>query len=916
MKIKLLLLSFFLGSCTYQLLGQTNPNNPLGISVSLDLRSQNLLDAFSAIEANYPISFFYREDWIPRDEINKSWNGVPLAQILDELLKGSSLGYRLYDNFGIIIARETDLVNLEGFSYESYVADVNELDESKKKQLLTTYVVGDSMVRPLPLVANIKGTVYNYETEEALAGAQIGFPDLKKLVLTDSMGRFDAELPTGTHEVILEGAGHEKRTITAIIYSDGEWDIALSYTAYQLEEVLMEGEAEGQSSSSAEAGKIQLSMIDVRRSPSLMGEVDIVNTILLVPGVSTVGEAATGFNVRGGNIDQNLVMQDGQMIFNSAHLLGFYSIFNPDVVQNLTLYKGHIPAQYGGRVSSVLDVEMTEGSFKRLRGKGSFGLLSSKLMFDGPIIKNNTSFLIAARAAYPNLIGRYIKQLKDLTESNAYYGDLTMKITQKLGDLGKLSLFGYASQDVFKFRQSFGFDWQNLSAGLEWSQIFSSRFSTRLRVSAGRYLSSFFNGEGADATSNTAGVDNLKWKADAQIVPVSSHNINLGWDGTLYKILNNDVKPFGEISSAEPRSALKDDGLEMGLYINDEFDLNYFLGFSAGLRFSFYQNLGPFEVWEYSEGLVRSPVNVTGSTVYEKGETIQTYTGLEPRISARIRFNESTTIKASYNRIFQYIHLLSNTISATPVDVWQVSNPYFPAQSANNFSLGFFKDFQGKIWQSSLEFFYRTMDGLVVAKNFAELLGNDHVETEVLNAQGLAYGSEFSLRYNLDQFDVEGSVTYMRSFRQTINNAEGQQINNGDWFPSDFDTPLNINISFKYFPRPSRTIAASFVYRTGRPVTTPQGVYSIYPSLTVPLFSERNQFRIPDYHRLDLSYTFDDGMFYRRKTKTDLTVSLYNLYARKNAYSIFFRKEDGRFNAYQLAILGTVLPFISYNFSF
>ncbi len=884
---------------------------------------QHLLQIFHQLEARYPIQFFYKEEWIPRRPLDISFDQQPLGEVLNRLVAAANLGFVQYATHSFIIAPQIELFDLDAFSYTEYVEEVDALDDREKKARTDRlFIVGDSTLRPLPAQANISGILRDLDTEEPLAGGQISFPELGTGTFSASGGKFEIRIPTGKHEAIIKAPGREEIITQIVAFSDGSLEISLGYTAFQLDEVLLQAGSEGQSAESRQAGRVQLSMINIKRSPALMGEVDIINAILLLPGVSTAGEASSGFNVRGGNIDQNLIIQDAHMLFNSSHLLGFFSVINPDIVKSATLYKGHIPAQYGGRVSSVLDIDLMEGSTRTYKGQGSIGLFASKFMMSGPIQREKSSFVVGIRGAYPNLITNNIDRVADVALSSSYYGDITLKLTQRVGEMGKFSIYGNASTDFFRFNREFGFGWNNYSAGLSWQQIYSDQLSFKAEVNGSRYTSNFFNLNDILGSSNDTGIDNINYRLNVQYVPVRSHDIHAGISGTYVNILPNAQNPHGENSALIPRIAQKDQGLEVGLYINDDFDLNSFVSFSVGLRFSYFQNMGAFQVYDYAAGLELKPTNVTDSTYYEPGQSITSYNGLEPRISMRVLFDETSSIKLSYNRVNQYIHLLSNTASATPIDIWQVSNPYFPAQKADNFSVGFFKNFQNKIWQTSVEFFYREMKGLVVPKDFANLLGNPNIETEVLNAVGQAYGAELSIKRNFGKLDVEGSFTYSRSFRRTQGNLEGITVNNGDWFPSDFDSPINVSLSLKYRPSLTKTISASFIYRTGRPITVPSTAYAVYPSWFVPNFSERNSFRIPDYHRLDLAYTFDDGLISRRKVTTEFTFSLYNVYARKNAYSVFFRKKTDEFTlkssfqAYQLAILGTVLPFFSYNFKF
>lgn len=897
------------------LFSQSKDQLLLETKITASFSAQNLLEIFEQLERSYELRFFYKEEWIPRTPITLIFNEASLRQVLNTLLQDRKLAFAQYGEKAIIVGRESDLQILNQFSYEQYLTDIESPGQGIEEKGFVE-IIGDSMIRPLPLTASIQGSIYDEETEIALVGAQIFFPQLNIGAFSDSEGNFSMKIPTGRYKAEIEAPGHEKLRIGVWVFSDGTWEIPLYYTAYQLTEVLLEAESVGQNRQSPEAGKVNISIVDIRKRPALLGEVDIVNTVLLLPGVTSVGEAATGFNVRGGNVDQNLLMLAGNPIYNSSHLFGLFSIFNPDIVQNATLYKGHIPAQYGGRISSVLDVKVKDGSYRKLRGKLSIGLLSSKLSLDGPIVKGKSSFVLGLRGAYPDVLTSYVVRIPEVFRSSTYYADASGKFTQKLGDDGKLTFFAYGSKDAFSFAEGFGFKWDNFSSSLEWNQLYNSQLSTNLELKTTHYLSTFSNENGAGGSSNETGIDNHSLKANVQYVPNNQHNFNFGLEANIYNVLDNVTEPLGPNSIVIPSRFNKDQGLEFALYANDNFDLNDYVRFSAGLRYGTFAALGPYDVVQYAEGADRTPSNATGVVSYEQGETLRRFHNLEPRVSLRVRFDETASIKASYNRVNQYLHLISNTASSTPIDIWQLSNTYFPAQRGDNYSLGFFKDFGAPELETSLEFFYRDMNGLVVTKNFAQLLGNPNIETEVLNATGYAYGGELSINRSFGDLELEFSITYARSFRKTVDNPEGITINQGEFFPADFDSPFNINLSAKWTQRDTRTFGLNFLYRTGRPVSAPRGVIPVFPNLLLPDFSERNSFRIPDYHRLDLSYTFDDGLIYKSRVKSDITFSLYNAYGRRNPFSVFFQKEGTQVRAFTLSVLGTIIPFVSYNVRF
>jgi hypothetical protein len=488
-------------------------------------------------------------------------------------------------------------------------------------------------------------------------------------------------------------------------------------------------------------------------------------------------------------------------------------------------------------------------------------------------------------------------------------------VSQRLGELGTISANGYVSTDYFSFANEFGFSWSTIMGGLEWKQIYSNRLSSNVLVNANQYQSNFFQLEEGAASNIFAGMQQQRFKAGLLYTP-AGHSIRVGLDGVNYLTSPNEIRPYNDASSILARSVEKDQGLEMGVYVNDEFDLNNFVGVSLGLRFSTFTNYGPGNIYLYEGRSVPTQGTVQDTISYRAGQAVKRFGGLEPRASLRINLDEKSSVKFGYNRINQYIHLLSNSAAATPVDLWQLSNLYFPVQSADNFFFGLYRNFRANTIQASMEFYYRDLQGQMVNRNFAQLLVNDQVETEVLPADGRAYGGEFSLDMQIRKIEIKLAYVYSRSLQRTPVLPDVPVVNGGAWFPSDFDSPHSVTLSAFWKAKKTVTYSMNFVYRTGRPVTVPVGEYPLYPSFLVPAFSERNQFRIPDYHRLDFSATFDRQMIKRDRVKSEFVFSIYNLYGRNNAFSVFFQEGAGGYQAYQLSVLGAMLPMISYNFRF
>ena len=882
-------LSFLLILIGSSALGQAQSSSQLELPITIEFKQKSLFEIWSELEKRYPVQFFFKEEWIPRTKFSGSYQNTPLRLILEEQLTPIGLGYTAWNAQTILIARKAEIEEIEATTYRDLVTQTlnpDQFADLRKQTKKKSNVIGDSTLRPLPTTAILSGRVFESNTDNSLVNASVAFPDLEQGALTDTLGAFELRLPTGYHRTIVKATGRETREFGIWLYSDGEWDVELSFTAFQMEEVLLEAEGAEQNVNRTQAGVVKISPIEMRRMPNLLGEIDVVKSLMFLPGVSSSGEASSGFNVRGGNIDQNLVMQDGNMIFNTSHLLGFFSLFHPDLIKEITLYKGHIPAQFGGRVSSVLDVQLDEGSYRKNRGRLSLGILSSKFSLGGPLKKNRSSYLLGVRAAYPNLVMNFADNLPEVKRSIAAYGDATFKATQKIGELGKLSFTGYASNDVFNFNRQFGYSWQTVMGGLNWKQIYYKGWSSTVQLNHSRYQSSFFTSNDPESFQATSGLSQTQFKAYG-LVPTGPHTLQFGLESIWYNIRDNDLEPYGAQSVILPRSVEKDQGLEVGLFVNDEWEINNYLSLDMGLRLSGFSNLGPISYFQYAEGVPREAFTITDTISVGNLQPIKTFGGLEPRLSLKANIDEATSVKVGYNRIHQYSHLLVNSLAATPVDLWQLSNNYFPAQVANSFFFGVYRNFRSNIWQLSLEGYFRDMNGQVINRDFAELLANPHIETEIQEAKGIAYGGEFSLKYDYGKWNVQLSYAYSRSLRRAIG-VEGQAlVNGGEWFPADIDMPHNITFNGQWKAKRTITYSMNFVYRSGRPISAPVATYGLDPSWFVPAFSERNAYRIRPFHRLDFAATFDRQTIKRNRFKNEVVISVYNFYGRNNPFTVF-----------------------------
>ena len=885
---------------------------PLDLPITLELNERPLPEILQALEESYPVDFYYRPEWLPAGPYSVRFRAVPLSDALAELLGPAGLSFTSFSSYALIIAPEEELSR--EYSNEYYIAKYQQRETEETRQL-DRLLVGDSTRLDPSGRATIEGVVREAGSGEPLTGVTFFIQAINASAISDIDGKYRLELPVGRHQLEVQSIGYELYRPLLEVYGSGAVDIELEQKAYAIQEVVVTETGTDYNISATQIGVTQLSPLEIKKLPSFLGEPDVVKSLLTLPGITSVGEGASGFNVRGGAIDQNLIMQDGAPIFNSSHVLGFFSIFNADILRNVSLFKGNIPAQYGGRVSSVLDVEVKDADFDEFHLRGGLGIVASRLAVETPLIAGKTSLLLAGRSSYSDWVLRQAKNY-EVRNSSAYFYDLNAKLSQRLGRGGLLSASYYRSFDRFQYADQFGFEWGAELFTARYSQLIGDRISASLVAVYGDADNGQYDPTGFDAFTLANGMTYYKIKPNLFLQLWGDHSIHLGASWIRYLGKDESIRPRGMESAVAVRSVGKDTGEEYALYLNDEFELTSRLSFSVGLRYSYYRQLGPETQFVYQEGLPLSEDTLLDSLLFDKGQAVKTYDGLEPRFSMRYKINAHSSAKISYNRIYQYIHLVSNTTAATPADVWQVSTPYLPPQRADNFSLGYFLNLADNQWETSFELYYRHLENLVEYKDLATLFLNEYLETQLLSGLGRAYGAELSLRRRQGRLTGQLSYAFSRTLRQIDGNTPEESINQGDWFPSNFDQPHSLKLNMNVQVNKRQTFSLNFTYNTGRPITVPIANYYLDGS-SIPHYSDRNQFRIPDYHRLDISYTFRRNAVRRTRYKGSLTLSVYNLYFRKNPFSVFFKRGlDGRVNAFRLAVLGTAFPAMTYNFEF
>ena len=760
----------------------------------------------------------------------------------------------------------------------------------------------------------ITGRILDNKTNEHLIGANIFSKSRRIGTTTDTEGWFQLYLQKRRHNLQVSFIGYLPKEMVLDIKGEGYLEIFLDEDLVQLSEVIITSEGEDINIKGVTIGKAKLSIEDIAALPPFAGEVDVLKSITLLPGISTLGESSSGFNVRGGSADQNLILLGGAPLYNPSHLFGFFTAFNSDVIKDVTIYKGGIPARYGGRGSSVIDLNYRSGNMSGWEGKVTLGTVSSKLTVEGPLIKDKLSLLVAGRVFYANWILRSVKD-PDISNSAASFNDVNANLNYKLNSNNNLRYSFYRSSDDFKFANDTTFQWNNLNHVVEWNHSFNNRLSMNLSGVISQYDFLIVNEVGFNNFELKSTILDQKASLRYDYIINKNNIVTLGAESKMIRIDPGDFVPLQSTSSITPLDIEEEQAIESGTYLQHDINFGDHIGFSYGLRYSDFRYIGEKTVFSYEKNAPRRDENIIGNQLYGKNETIQQYSGFEPRISVRWSFRNDASIKGGFNQIYQYIHLISNTSTIAPTDIWKLSDIYLKPTKVTQYSLGFFKNFFLNTVETSLEGFYKETDNIIEYKDGAQLLLTERLETQLVSGQGKAYGIEVFVKRKKGRLTGWASYTFSRSLRQVIGPYPEELINNGEWFPSNYDKPHDVTATMEYKLSEYVKTSAIFTYSSGQPVTYPLAKFNYYGTI-VAYFENRNENRAPDYMRIDLSFTFNFNTT-RKYLKGDLILSVYNLLGRKNVFSIFFDDvENSPPLAFKLSVLGTPFPSLSYSVKF
>ncbi|NEM96998.1 TonB-dependent receptor [Pontibacter burrus] len=886
----------------------------------------NFQSFIKSLESQTNYRFYFDPAAVDTLLVNMQVNNQPLGDVLKQALEGTKLHAAISTQQQVFITSERPILTSLP---DAYFNNENTAVVKQTEQLAEIYMPSQEERKPsrseLKLheigvpgnnktgKANLAGTIRDARTGEVIIGAFVYIESPSIGTASDQYGYYSLTLPAGRHELKVKGIGLKNGRRQIMLHSDGRLDIEMEEEVRTLKEVVVEAEKD-RNVSGLQMGMERLDIRTIRQVPTPFGETDILRVVLTLPGVKSVGEGSTGMNVRGGSTDQNLILLNDAVVYNPSHLFGFFSAFNPDALKSVELYKSAVPAKYGGRLSSVLEVTTREGNKKQLAGSGGIGLLTSRFTLEGPIIKDKSSFLVGGRTTYSDWILKKLPS-KSFKKSEASFYDVNAHISHEIDSKNNLYFTGYLSKDRFKLAGDTLYRYNNQNASIKWKHNFHNKLYSVVTGTYSHYSYDISNEENeVNAATMKFGLNQASAQLDFNYFPNSNHTLDFGVSSIMY-----EVNP-GTLTGNSTESLIKEDKLqtekavETAFFISDKIDVSQRLSLSVGLRYSIFNALGPREVFSYTPGVPKTINTITDTLTHGSGP-IATYHGPEFRFSARFGLTDNSSVKASYNRLRQYVHMLSNTASMSPTDTWKLSDENVKPQVGDQVALGYYRNLRANTIEFSAEGYYKWMKDFLDYRSGASIIMNHHIETDVANAEGKAYGVELMLKKASGKLNGWVSYTYSRTLVRVDDETTSEIINNGNWYPSNFDKPHDFTLIGNYRFSQRFSTSLNFTYNTGRPITLPLAKYHDGNSYRI-IYSDRNEYRIPDYYRVDMALNIEGNHKVRKLAHSSWTVSVYNLTGRKNPYSVYFKSENGKIRGYKMSIFGQPIPTVTYNFKF
>lgn len=894
--------------------------------ITLSFGNRPAGELFSKLESTTGCRIFCEPEAADSLFVTLSGSYESVGEVLEIVLKGSEWNYSSVNDKAFFITKGQPFITTlpdNYFKTESvdsidYKAEASSFFGMKREQKATSenrvYEIGDPGAQT-PGKVKLSGIMTDFKTGEPVSGVAIYIKEPLVGVTTDGFGYYAIELPSGRQELEIKGIGMKDTRRQVMLYGDGKLDIELEEQIYALKEVTVSSEKIARVRG-LNLGVEQLKAKDIKNIPMAFGELDVLKVLTALPGVKSVGEVSSGFNVRGGATDQNLILFNDGTIYNPTHLFGIFSAINGDVVKDMELYKSSIPVKYGGRLSSVLDINGKEGNKKEFAGSASLGLLTSKLMLEGPLFSEKTSFVLAGRTTYSDWILKKLPEKSGYSNGTAGFYDMNLSVTHTANPYNSFYINGYFSQDRFSFDEDEKYGYRNANMSLKWRHLFSQRLSSVFTAGYDHYS---YNTKATENPANAYtldfGINQIFAKADFTNYLTDEHTLEFGLNTLLYNLNPGKYLPHGDESYVVPDIIQKEHAAETALYLGDRWEVSPKLSVQAGLRYVMFNAIGPKDYYKYREGeLIDESTRIDSASVTGKS-FYKTYGGPELRLSARYAFSNEFSAKLGFNTLRQHIHKLSNTTVMSPTDTWKLSDANIRPQTGMQIAGGLYRNFDGNAIETSIEAYYKTMDNYLDYKSGAKLTMNHTIETDVIKAKGRAYGIELMAKKTQGKLNGWISYTYSRTQLRQKEGAKEDRVNRGEWYSADFDKPHDIKLVANYKFTHRFSFSLNCDYSTGRPITLPVSKYQ-YAGGEFLYYSDRNSMRIPDYFRMDASFNIEPSHHLTLLTHSSISIGVYNLTGRKNAYSVYYTSDNGKIQGYKLAIFGMPIPYLSYNIKF
>lgn len=917
--IKIVFLLFFFQSIL--LIGQEQD-----VVITKDYEGLTFNEFVTKVESNYPVHFYFEKENIPNFTIKLLHDSTLLQNALEFNLNPLNIEFGI-DRHGNIFLTKGERINTSlAEGYFDAVISVKESDEQSPEEtkkdndflktgkhfIVEKVVIGNKKEGAGKRNFILSGRVISSEEDKPIIGGTIYVVETERGTTTDDDGNFFITLKKGNYTLLFNSIESEEKRYKIVGLSDGSLNVTLTKKMFELDEVEIRSERDD-NVRGIQMGYVTLDAKDIKEIPVVLGERDIIKVALLLPGVQSVGEGSSGFNVRGSPADQNMFYISSVPVYNSSHFFGFFSAFNPDVVDEFTLYKSNIPALYGGRLSSIFDVSTKQGNMKKFSARGGISPITARLMVEGPIVKEKLSFLASFRTTYSDWVLRMMNN-PDLKNSQASFSDATLNLSYNVNNKNRLNVFGYYSRDNATLANQTTFSYENIGASLSWFHTFNRKFDFNMSLD---YCGYGFEEQNQELTiaayEQNYRLNHYEFDWRFNFRPNDKHFINAGINGIHYGINNGDFGPLNDVSLVVPINLGTEQGVEAGIYISDEWKALPNLTLYGGLRYNGFANLGPKTIYEYEPGMPREPENIIDTLSFGKNEIVKSYGGLDYRLAATYVITPNLSVKASYNRLHQYIFMLSNTIALAPTDKWKLVDYYIDPMVGDQVSMGVYTNFSKQRFQASVEAYYKKVDNLVEYKDGADLVINEYPERDVLQGQLNSYGIEFMIKKPYGRLNGWINYTYSRSIVDVVDGETGEVNNFGMSYPANWDKPHAFNLVANYKLSRRLSISGDVVYSTGRPITYPTAIY-YQDGQEILHYSLRNEYRLPDYFRMDASVILEGNLKKKKILHGSWIFSVYNLTGRKNAYSVYFESVNGSIQGYKLSIFGTQIFSITYDF--